>query len=131
MTMSPRNRGPRPELRGPMCEVRGAAPLRGAMPSSFGKLRTSVAVFLRRDCLLSAWMRASDTNAMAASPSAARGATRASQAARPGARTDRPRPLVMTTRRRGAIRGGLSGSATVGFVRLHDLLHERVAHDVL
>src|SRR6478672_723620 len=67
----------------------------------------------------------SETSAMATSPRAAAGATRASQAARPGARTARPRPSLTDTDKR-----LLSGS-TVRFVRLDDLLHQRVPHDVL
>src|SRR5689334_21900594 len=74
-------------------------------------------------------MRASYTRAMPISPRADRGATRASQAASDGARTERPRPSLIDTRIR-VIRGLLSGS-TVGFVGLDDLLHQRVPDDVL
>src|SRR5512134_3709182 len=71
-------------------------------------------------------MRASETRAIATSPRALAGATRASQRARPPSATARPRPSETDTRSWRL----LSGS-TVLFVRLHDLLHERVPHDVL
>src|SRR5260221_4246882 len=70
-------------------------------------------------------MRASETIAIARSPRARAGATRVSQAASPGARAARPRPSVTVTRSRRV----LSGS-TERFVRLHDVLDERMAHDV-
>src|SRR5262249_9986583 len=75
----------------------------------------------------------SETSAMATSPRAETGATRTSQDPRPGVRTARPRPSLTATLIRvlRADRGLLSGSTAVRFVRLHDLLHERVAHDVL
>src|SRR5258708_19698080 len=126
MTMSPRNRGARRE-------ARGASP---------GKLRTSVALSRRRKCALNLRIRASETMAMATSPRAGAGATRASQAARPGARTGRPWPSVTSTLIRvlrvfrgrvfrGRVVRGLLPGSTERFVRLHDLLDKRVAHHVL
>src|SRR6266545_6519283 len=101
---------------------------------------TSVGLSLSRNCLLSTRMRASETSAMVISRGADFGATRASHAARPGARAARPRPSVTETVIRlfqGGLRGlrrfgaqGLLSGSTVGFVRLHDLLDERVPHDV-
>src|SRR5687768_5075420 len=85
-------------------------------------------------------MRASVTSAIESSPRAARGATFANQRARPPSRTRRPRPSVTTTCRPAAPKrsrftrregGLLSGSTAVGVVRLHDLLHQRVADDIL
>jgi len=73
---------------------------------------------------LSARIRASLTSAIATSPAARRGATRASHADRPPSRTARPVPSLTDTRKR-----LLSGS-TVGLVSLDDLLHELMAHDV-
>src|SRR5258708_28679504 len=87
--------------------------------------RTSVALSLRRYFLLSARMRASETMAMAKSPRARAGAMRASQAARPAARTGRPWPSVTCT-----LISGLSGS-TERFVRLHNLLDKVMADHVL
>src|SRR6266540_3438546 len=100
--------------------------------SPVAKESTSVGLSLRRYCLLSARIRASDTIAMAMSPRARAGATRASQGARPGARTPRPRSSVTVTVIRvfRVLRGVLPGS-TERFVRLHDLLDEAVAHHVL
>src|SRR6185503_9172268 len=106
---------------------------------SAGKDKTSVGRFLRRYWALSFWLWASVTSAIATSPRAADGAIEASQRESPPSRTDRPRPSVtLTCKRRprplSAPPGWrlplLSGS-TVGFVRLHDLLHERVPHHVL
>src|SRR5688572_12235257 len=70
-------------------------------------------------------MRASETSAIASSPRAVRGATRASHRARPPSATGAPRPSVTVTVNL------LSGSTAVGVVRLHDLLDERMAHHVL
>src|SRR5688572_26137182 len=75
-------------------------------------------------------MRASLTMAMATSPCAVPGATRDSQRPSPPSLTARPRPSVTLTdtpRRRGL----LLGSTTVGVVRLHDLLHQRMPNDGL
>src|SRR5678815_5563198 len=100
--------------------------------------RTSVGLSLRRNCRFSARIRASDTSAIATSRGADGGATFSSHRARPAAEPPPPRPSPSGTvsRRRGCARFGapgplLSGWSTVGFVRLHDLLDERVAHDVL
>src|SRR5688500_15716828 len=83
-------------------------------------------------------MRASETIAIATSPRALAGATRVSQRASPPSLTGRPRLSVTETRRVAAPwrlrRDGadlLSGSTGIGVVRLYDLLHQRVAHDVL
>src|SRR4030095_12564002 len=70
-------------------------------------------------------MCASVTSAMATSAWRRTGAVPASQRARPPSATRRPRPSVTVT-----VRRLLSGS-TVRFVRLDDLLHQLVAHDVL
>src|SRR5918993_2087672 len=98
-------------------------------------------------------MRASDTNATPNSPRAARGATAASQRPSPPSATRRPRPSLTDTTRPPPVRRGLSapvprtrgpaapkrrrreagllsGSTAVGVVRLDDLLHELVTHDV-
>src|SRR3982750_346516 len=84
---------------------------------------TSVTASLPRNCLLSARMRASETSAMVRSAGAAPGAVWARPAATPGPGAVRPRPSVMET----AI---LLPGSTVGFVRLDDLLDERVPHHV-
>src|ERR1051326_4115625 len=85
-------------------------------------------------------MCASETRAIATSPRAARGATRVSHAANPGTLTGRPPPSLTTTvssephaprASRPARRAWLLSGSTVGFVRLDDLLHQRVPDDVL
>src|SRR5215218_2631572 len=65
------------------------------------------------------------TSATAISPRTRTGATPASHRASPPSATRRPRPSVTVTSSR-----LLSGS-TVRFVRLDDLLHQLVPHDVL
>src|SRR5687767_8401906 len=85
---------------------------------------TSVGTSFRRNCLFRARTRASGSSAMVMSGGTPRGAMRLSQALNPGAAAGRPRPSVTVTRNR-----LLSGS-TVGFVRLHDLLDQRVPHHV-
>src|SRR3954453_22408039 len=91
-------------------------------------------------------MRASETSAIATSRGAEGGATFASHRASPGAIARPPRPSVSVTasclrgrgrvaRLRGSRRFGEAGpllpGSTVGFVRLHDLLDERVPHHIL
>src|SRR5439155_26575752 len=119
MAMSPK--GPDPEFR-----------------TSDGKDRTSVVLSFFRYCRLRARRRASVTSATATSPRAAAGATRRSHAASPDARTGRPRPSVTVTRSRPStgserperLEGRLLSGSTVRFVRLHDLLDERMADDI-
>src|ERR1051325_2233736 len=94
----------------------------GAWRLPAGKLKTSVVASLRRYFLFNARICASETSAIESAPRARRGATRRSQAASPGARTRRPLASVIVTARAAAIRELL--------VRLDDLLHELVAHDV-
>src|SRR5262245_49303583 len=108
-------------------------------PVSAGKDRTSVADFFCLYCELSFRICASLTSAIATSPRAADGATEASHCDSPPSRTDRPRPSVTLTDRRRPFplsappgwRPPLLSGSTVGFVRLDDLLHERVPHHVL
>src|SRR4029453_19199062 len=95
---------------------------REAVPD--GNDNTSVALSLRRNRRLRARTRASGARAMATSPRRRAGATAATHRARPSSRTGRPRPSVTVTRKR-----LLSGS-TVRFVRLDNLLHQLMPHDV-
>src|SRR6185436_17178860 len=86
---------------------------------------TSVGASVRRYWRLSWRTRRSVTSATPTSPRTREGATAASHRASPPSRTGRPRPSDTITRKR------LLAGSTVRFVRLHDLLHERMAHDIL
>src|SRR3954470_13540626 len=94
----------------------------GARDSWFGKLSTSVGSLTPRKRRLSCWISRSLTKATPIVPRARAGATRRSHAARPGARTRRPRPSLTRTRS-----GGTAGER---FVRFDNLLDELVADDV-
>src|SRR6476659_6883562 len=93
-------------------------------PGSAGNDNTSVGTGFLLYWEFSLQMWASVTSATATSPRARAGAAAASHRDSPPSRTGRPRPSDTNTLRR-----LLSGS-TVSFVRLHDLLHERMPHDV-
>src|SRR5690349_24490443 len=103
-----------------------------------GNDNTSVGALARRYCALSLRLWESVTSATATSPRAADGATCRNQRDKPPSRSGRPRPSVTVTCRSGPRRPRtperrtslLSGS-TVRFVRLDDLLHERMPHHVL
>src|SRR3954454_4669633 len=127
-------------IRGAGFTIRGARSERPAFSDSgiAGNERTSVAAFFRRYCELSFWLCASVTSAIATAPRAAPGAACANHRARPPSRIDRPRPSVTVTCRRRPLlpltaerwRAPLLSGSTVGFVRLDDLLHQRVPHHV-
>src|SRR4051812_19676887 len=103
-----------------------------------GNERTSVGRGLRRYCELSFRLCASVTSAIATLPRAASGAVDASQRESPPSRIGRPRPSVtLTCNRRppplsppARWRAMLLSGSTVGFVRLDDLLDERMPHHV-
>src|SRR3954464_8781830 len=129
--MSPKNgigiRGPRSGIRDPWSGIRTA-----------GKDSTSVGRSARRYCELSFRLCASVTSAIATLPRAAGGRVEASHRASPPSRIGRPRPSVTLTCNRGRVLVSrparwpaiLLAGSTVGFVRLDDLLHERMPHHV-
>src|SRR3954467_3615175 len=106
---------------------------------SVEKDNTSVGRSVPLYCELSFRLCASVTSAIATLPRAAGGAVDVSHRARPPSRIGRPRPSVTLTcnRRRVPLcaperwRVTLLSGSTVGFVRLDDLLHERMPHHVL
>src|SRR5436853_5280371 len=148
MTTSPRKR-----------RRAGCWGLAASYPSAAGKLRTSVALSWRRDVRLRRRRWRSLTSAMLTVPRARDGAARRSHRARPDAGSGRPRASPTTTRKRPRASSGMrtwsgrlapiGGGAAIArrprrlasvpgaagrrggrLVRLHDLPHQLVPHDV-